>query len=391
MKTWSILLLCTILAGCAVSPPTQPAERLFNDRLFAGAPPRISADDVFAVSEEMRQFLRTDMAEQMLAKGRQQSLYDALYSKGQLKLEYDSAMTKNSAEAFATRSGNCLSLVIMTAAFAKELGLPVRYQSAVTEEVWGRSGDIQLFIGHVNVTLGRPPSHIATRRDDIDLTIDFLPPPDVRGLRMRAISEETIVAMYMNNRAAELFTEGRLSDAYWWVRAAIGRDPQFSSSYITLGAIYRSHGNPAEAEYVLSAALARDPANTRVMSNLIPVLNDLGRVADARSLARRLQEIEPDPPFSFFNSRNGGLADPRLQGGERPFREGSEPRPLLPRVPFLAGRRVRRPRRVRPGEEGAGDRDGNQRDAPGQGRVRGEARPDQRARHPVAIRQHQRV
>ena len=301
MKTWSILLLCTILAGCAVSPPTQPAERLFNDRLFAGAPPRISADDVFAVSEEMRQFLRTDMAEQMLAKGRQQALFDALYSKGQLRLEYDSAMTKNASEAFAARSGNCLSLVIMTAAFAKELGLPVRYQSAVTEEVWGRSGDIQLFIGHVNVTLGRPPSHIATRRDDIDLTIDFLPPPDVRGLRMRAISEETIVAMYMNNRAAELFTEGRLSDAYWWVRAAIGRDPQFSSSYITLGAIYRSHGNPAEAEYVLSAALARDPANTRVMSNLIPVLNDLGRVAEARSLAAQAAaRSSPIRPFSFF-------------------------------------------------------------------------------------------
>jgi len=301
MKTWAVLLLSAILAGCAAAPATQPSERLFNDQLFAAASGRISADDVFALSDEMRQFLHAGMAEQMHVKGSQQALFDALYSKGQLKLEYDSAITRNAVQAFAARSGNCLSLVIMTAAFAKELGLPVRYQTAVAEEIWGRSGDIHFFIGHVNVTLGRPKTHTPTRHDQVDLTIDFLPPFELRGLRTQVIGEETIVAMYMNNRAAELFTEGQLNDAYWWARAAIGQDPRFSGSYITLGAIYRRNGNPAEAGKVLAYALERDPANTHVISNLIPVLNDLGRVAEAKSLARMLEQLEPDPPFSFFN------------------------------------------------------------------------------------------
>ena len=51
-------------------------------------------------------------------------------------------MTRNAAEAFDARSGNCLSLVIMTAAFAKELGLPVRYQNVFVDEAWSRSGDL---------------------------------------------------------------------------------------------------------------------------------------------------------------------------------------------------------------------------------------------------------
>jgi len=301
MKTWAVLLLCVILAGCAAAPVTQQSGRLFNDQLFVGGAGQVNADDLFALSDEMRQYLRKEMAEQALVKGSQQALFDALYGKGELRLEYDSAITRNAAEAFAARSGNCLSLVIMTAAFAKELGLPVRYQMAVAEEIWGRSGDVHFFIGHVNLTLGRPQTHPPTRRDQVDLTIDFLPPMEIRGLRTQVISEETIVAMYMNNRAAELFTEEKLNEAYWWARAAIGQDPRFLGSYITLGAIYRRHGNPAEAERVLADALAREPANTRVMSNLIPVLNDLGRVAESKSLARKLEQLEPDPPFSFFN------------------------------------------------------------------------------------------
>jgi hypothetical protein len=32
-------------------------------------------------------------------------------------------------------------------------------------------------------------------RDEGDLTIDFLPPQEIRGLRTRVIGEETIVAM----------------------------------------------------------------------------------------------------------------------------------------------------------------------------------------------------
>ena len=62
-------------------------------------------------------------------------------------------MTRNAAQAFAARSGNCLSLVIMTAAFAKELGLTVAYQKVFVDDTWARTGDIYLSIGHVNVTL----------------------------------------------------------------------------------------------------------------------------------------------------------------------------------------------------------------------------------------------
>jgi len=308
MKNWAALLLALMLSGCATVPVTQWPEDLFRDHFFVATSERISAKDVFALSDEMRRYL-DEIAGLLRAKGRQQGLFDALYSKGQLHLDYDAVMTRNAAQAFAAHSGNCLSLVIMTAAFAKEIGLPVTYQSAFLEESWGRSGDIHFFIGHVNLTLGRHRSYLG--RDENDMTIDFLPPDEIRGMRTRVVREETIVAMYMNNRAAELFSQGQVNDAYWWARAAITEDPGFLSAYNTLAVIYKRHGNPAEAGTALAYALEREPTNTRVMSNLVSVLNELGRVAEAKILADKLERMEPDPAFSFFSR---GLA--AVQSGD---------------------------------------------------------------------------
>jgi tetratricopeptide (TPR) repeat protein len=301
-----ILVVSWLLAACASAPPSPRTEALFNDRLFGAPSEHIGADDLFALSPEMKQYLENRIMPDVRAKGSQLGLFDALYAKGQLKLEYDSARTLNAAQAFKARSGNCLSLVIMTAAFAREMGMPVTFQSAFLDESWGRSGDVHFFIGHVNVTLGKSPFHaskqtnLVIQREENELTIDFLLPQEIRGLNTRIIDEETIVAMYLNNRAAESFAEGKLDDAYWWARAAVLQDPRFTSAYNTLGVIYRRHGNLDDAQRTFAYAMARAPKNPRVMSNMVLVLNDLGRTAEAVELSRTLALVDPDPAFSYF-------------------------------------------------------------------------------------------
>src|SRR5206468_1162084 len=129
----------------------------------------------------------------------------------------------------------------------------------------------------------------------------FLPADEARRLRTRAITEATIIAMYMNNRSADALVQGRLDDAYAWARAAIAQSPTFLSAYNTLGVIYLRHGNLLEAERVLAEVLAREPDNTPALSNLALVLDKQGRIADAVLLQRRLAQIEPYPPFHFFD------------------------------------------------------------------------------------------
>jgi tetratricopeptide (TPR) repeat protein len=132
------------------------------------------------------------------------------------------------------------------------------------------------------------------------MTIDFLPPRDLRAMRAWPLAEETIVAMFMNNRAVEALARGRVDDAYWWARAAVLQAPDFLVAYNTPGAIYQRHGNLWEAQCVLTHVLAREPANTRAMANLVAVLDDLGHTARSQRLAARLGELDPEPAFSHF-------------------------------------------------------------------------------------------
>jgi tetratricopeptide (TPR) repeat protein len=300
MRRWTRLLPVLALAACAQAPVAPPPS-LFSDQLFRAPSQTIRAQDVFAMSPAMQAFLDHDMAPHLLAKGRQQGLFEALYSKDLLKLEYDSEITRNASEAFDARTGNCLSLVIMTAAFAKAANLPVRYQIVHVDDTWSRKGDIYFSVGHVDLTLGRmlAVGNIRTHESD-EMMIDFLPPKDLRGAHLKTIDEHTIIAMYMNNRAVEEFTEGRLDDAYWWAREAVQQDPKFMSSYNTLGVIYKLHGNYPNAERAFRYVLEREPGNTRVMANLAPMLETMGQVAEAKSMTQKMNELEPYPPFSYF-------------------------------------------------------------------------------------------
>lgn len=303
MRSLSFLLpVVALLTACAATPPAvERPEPLLADRLFGPPTERISTEDVFKVSDEMRHYLAFDIAHQLRTKGVQTGLIEALYHRAQLKLEYDAATTKTAAETFATRSGNCLSLVIMTAAFARELHLPVYYQSAYLDQTWSRTGNLLFASGHVNVSVGRRIIDAGTSHDLSPLTIDFLPPEEIRRMRVRSIEESTVVAMYANNRAAEALSRGRIDDAYAWAREAVRQDPSFMGGFNTLGVVYMRHGNFALAETVFDRVLVREPRNTRALSNLAETYERQGRAGDAGAARTRLAAIEPYPPFFFFN------------------------------------------------------------------------------------------
>lgn len=304
--SWQVglgLLLGLLLSACATNaPPTQSAQALLHDELFAPAPYPIRASEVMALSPAMQAYLDTEIDAMVRAKGKRQALLDALYNRKFLQLEYDSTMTRNAAQAFEARSGNCLSLVLMTAAFAKRLELPVVYQDVQVDEQWSRSGDLYFLLGHVNLSLGRGAGRAFDAFYEAELlTIDFLPPELMRRLRSRVIDENTIIAMYMSNRAAETLNQGLVDEAYWWVRGALQQDPRYLAAYNTLAVIYRRHGNMVQAEAALRHALSAEPRNVQAMSNLVLVLQDLGRTQEAQALNQQVQAMHSYWPYQLFD------------------------------------------------------------------------------------------
>jgi hypothetical protein len=302
MKRRLVLLLCAALGACASLPPPPQPDALFDDRAFAPPSEPVDVQQVFALSDAMRRYLDVEIAAQLHRKGAREGLVDALYARSQLKLEYDAAMTRNAAQAFDARAGNCLSLVIMTAALARHLGLDVQFNDVFADETWSRSGDLMVNSGHVNLTLGHRLGDDRFRFDGgRTLMIDFNPPRPGERPMLRAISETTVTAMFMNNRAAEALVGGRIADAYWWARGALLHAPTFAPAYNTLAVVYLRHGQAARAEQVLRHMLEREPGNTTLLANLVRALETQGRTADAQEVAQRLARIEPTPPFHWFN------------------------------------------------------------------------------------------
>jgi Tfp pilus assembly protein PilF len=289
------------LLGCAGVPRTPPVEpqALLNDDAFARPAQPIDARDVFAIDDAMREYLR--QAGPLIRRaGKPKGLVDALYTRGELKLEYDGSTTRNASQAFAARAGNCLSLVVMTAALAKELGLEVEFHSAFADETWSRSGALLLRSGHINITIGRRAIDRGRGEDTRYWTIDFLPPGEIKGLRTVRLSESTVVSMFMNNRAAEALAREAHDEAYWWARAGLLADPSYIGVINTLGVVYQRSGRASDAERVYRALLQRHPDQTQALHNLAQLLEQQGRHDEARPLAARLAALEPEPPYHWF-------------------------------------------------------------------------------------------
>ena len=340
MNRAATLLLCAahaVLAACASLPPPVANQQLLHDGLFSLPNPPPDGEGVFAMSDGMRAYAARELAPFARQPDPRRELIDALYKKGRLQLDYDATLTRSAAETFAARAGNCLSLVIMTASFARYLGLPVSFQSVQTDSFYSRSGDLYLASGHVNLVLGPPSMPRAFSRNDREnLTIDFLPQDELRGQLTRPLEERTIVAMYLNNRAAEALTVGRLAEAYGYARAALLHDPGFYTASNTLGVVYNRAGHKGPAEAAFRHALAGDADSVSALSNLVKLLQRQGRSAETAALAARLERLQPVPPFHHFNLGRTALDAGNYAQARDHFRRELRMQPYQDEVHFWA-------------------------------------------------------
>jgi Tfp pilus assembly protein PilF len=300
------------LAACASGPQAPQSasdlSTLFDDARFAPSTAPIDTADVFRMTPEMQAYVDNEILPTSHARGLRAGLTDALYTRSKLLLEYDATSTRNAGEAFAARQGNCLSLVIMTGAFAKAMGLTVTFQQVTTDDMWSRSGDLYFMSGHVNLQLERAFADVVGKFDRYAIyTIDFMPQPETPFVHAHPISEKTVLAMYMNNRAAEALAVGQLDNAYWRAREAMKIDPKFLSAYNTLGVIYMHHGDKQDAEAVLHYALRLAPDNPRMLANYAETLKRLDRLPEAQVVQARLATLEPYPPFYYYNRGQAAL------------------------------------------------------------------------------------
>ena len=321
------ILFAASLAGCAQVPvaSTRDVTPLFHDALFKPPAAPVDSRAIFAVDTSMRRFLAEDVKSRTHPDPRP-ALLEAL--RGKLRIDYDSEMTRTASQTFAAREGNCLSLVIMAAALAKQLDIRVTYQKVYDFDTWSRDAGFAILSEHVNLVLGqRDPSSRILGGAATPMIVDFLSSREMADAVSKPIPEQTVVAMYMNNRAAEVMVGGDIDLAYWFARAALEADPGFANAANTLGVIYFKRNHLAPAERAMRYALQREPGNISAISNLAGILAAEGRTAEADLWAKRLAQVQRHPPFYFYDGGVNAMQAGKFDEAARLFEKALAQRP----------------------------------------------------------------
>lgn len=323
-----LIAIATALAGCASAPVDQGIEEaarnrlgaVFADEFFDDATASLArkkSEEALLFTDEMEQFALRSLVNPTDRGNSAQVLYGVLFERGRVMVEYSSDHTRNAHEAFHDRRGNCLSLALMTAAFAKRLGVGARFQLLQSTELWSRGDQLSYLVKHVNVALlGRLGENTMLGPYERGLTVDFVP-ASIRDLRtVREVSEATIVAMYLSNLASESLEEGQTDLAYQLIKQSLIKDPQLAEAYNTLAVILARRAQMDKAEQALRVSIRLAPDGLPGLTNLISLLESRsGAAAHAELAALRahLKTLLSRPPFADMDE--GVQA---FQGGDLP-------------------------------------------------------------------------
>lgn len=274
------------------------------DRLAATPPPR-AAEDILALTEDMRVFVSRNVNRHVDVERRIRQLTSAVLHPGTLGIRYHDHMTRTAAETFDTANGNCLSLSMLFVALAREAGIDARFYEVNVVPEWTLAGDVVFAARHINV--GGRISAGST------YVMDFSPYVARRELRRRMLSDDEAIAQYYNNVGANHLARGDLVAAYRQFTAGIALSPRTGFLWSNLSVVYSRNGQPEAAEAALRTAIAMDPGNTSAMTNLARVLRARGAAAEAEALDARVAGAQRENPYYQFALGERDLAEARFE------------------------------------------------------------------------------
>ncbi|MBB5211231.1 transglutaminase domain-containing protein [Microbulbifer hydrolyticus] len=280
---WMVIWITVLQLGCAGSQLPETPERLDREtqallnKVFAQdltdttqavtASPEPSSGDgpraqqLLALSPEMKEFVES--IDPSLAPAQRFRRILRTLRQERFELEYDLDRTTTAAEAFALRRGNCISFAALVVALAREVGMEAHFNQvhAPMERRATSGGDGRQLVQdilHINaeVTFGW-----TTRVIEFNFEPRF-------NYRHQQLTDATVQALYLNNRALEVAREKRHEEALSMLKEALLLTPNASLLWNSLGYIHRQGGNLELAQLSYDQALELDSNNSAARRNL---------------------------------------------------------------------------------------------------------------------------
>jgi tetratricopeptide (TPR) repeat protein len=260
-------------------------------------PLRESVEYPFALGPELRTVAAQRINPSLSEARRTEAILDFVF--GYLDLEYALTPTRNAADTFASRRGNCLSFVNLFVGLGRENRLNPFYVEVEDYQRWNYQSGVVVSRGHI----------VAGMYVDGDLsTFDFLPYQAKSYRDFKPIDDLTAMAHFYNNLGAEALIEDRVDEAARQLELAVALAPEFDKAVNNLGVVYLRRGEVQRAIELLRLGLESAPDNVPLMSNLARAYQQSGDVELADRIFDRLESVNKTNPFFFVYRGDMALA-----------------------------------------------------------------------------------
>lgn len=232
-----------------------------------------------------------------------------------------------------THSGNCMSLALVTTAYARLADIKIGWQLADTDPVYSSEGSVIYSANHIQTRLyhrdyDRAAARFSLRRPY--LLVDYFtgaPPREGEALR-----REEVVALVYQNMGVEAMAEGRLEDSYWLLSAGLNHDPANPNLYNALGVLHRRAGDERTAEKLYRFTLDKFDDRLIVLRNYRNLLLASNRTEEADRLEGRIMAL-PDPdPYPLLALGDEAAEKGKVDVALAHYRKAGEVAPYLHEV-----------------------------------------------------------
>lgn len=208
--------------------------------------------------------------------------------------------TYNAADTLSSKSGNCLSLAMMTTALAQLAGVEVAYQLMNSDPVFNFHGTTVEKGVHVRALLlnGEKELKQGTSETVWGIAMDFF--PTERDRFVRNMQNGEYEAMYYRNIAVEALRRNDLPTAYWYARESLRYNSESSEALNTLAIVSRRAGHSATAEVIYLYALEHADEKLTLLKNYRVLLVMGGRQQEAEQIDAQLKYMADPSPNNWF-------------------------------------------------------------------------------------------
>ena len=313
------VLLLLFLQACSVSPEPKHISNIsqyFYDEHFdvvTGLPPAESLLHLpdTARKEVYRQFRRATIhsSNDILPHEWLADYIDAENG----GFEYRDYRTRTAAETYGDRAGNCMSLVLLTAALADVVGVDVEFQDIGVPPVWDKQGNFYLINGHVNLRLLPRTNSDRIFVSTGAIQVDFLPERAVRAYNKIRVDKQTVLAMFYNNVAAESLVLGEYDRAYGLLKLGLQQKADYVPALNTLAVLYRYKGLDQQAETLYKLALSVSEHNMNALYNYAILLGSQDRLDEWAKIHKILELDRIANPYYYYDMAQQAYFDREYQ------------------------------------------------------------------------------